>query len=351
MNAKKIGWGVIGAGGIADRKTIPGMLEAENAELVAVMSMPDADTDALAKKYGVRGYYTERELLADPRVDAVYLATPVYLHHKQAIMAAEEGKHLLIEKPLTIGEPEGQAVVDACRKAGVKACEGYMMRFHTLNLKAKEMVDAGLIGNVVMGRAQLSCWYPDMPGAWRQDPKLGGGGTLMDLASHCYDLLEMYIGPIRSVMALVNTQTFQYAVEDSSTTLLEFESGAHGIADCFFNVPDGSALSRLELYGNKGSILLEGTIGQAPGGRMIAYLSDDAKEYDPMQNAASLDVERREITVDPKDMYTAEIEHLSDCILNDREPEINRLEHGLGILNTVMAAYESGRTGRKISVK
>ncbi|MCK5328427.1 MAG: Gfo/Idh/MocA family oxidoreductase, partial [Candidatus Latescibacteria bacterium] len=231
MNADKIGWGVIGAGGIADRKTIPGMLEAENAELVAVMSMPDADTDALAKKYGVRGYYTERELLADPRVDAVYLATPVYLHHKQAIMAAEAGKHLLIEKPLTIGAPEGQAVVDACRKAGVKACEGYMMRFHTLNLKAKEMVDAGLIGNVVMGRAQLSCWYPDMPGAWRQDPKLGGGGTLMDLASHCYDLLEMYIGPIRSVMALVNTQTFQYAVEDSSTTLLEFESGAHGIAD------------------------------------------------------------------------------------------------------------------------
>ncbi len=348
MNADKIGWGVIGAGGIADRKTIPGMLEAENAELVAVMSMPDADTDALAKKYGVRGYYTERELLADPRVDAVYLATPVYLHHTQAIMAAEAGKHLLIEKPFAIGMKEGQAIVDACRKARVKACEGYMMRFHTLNLKAKEMVDEGLIGNVVMGRAQLSCWYPDMPGAWRQDPKLGGGGTLMDLASHCYDLLEMYIGPIQSVMALVNTQTFQYAVEDSSTTLLQFGSGAHGIADCFFNVPDGSALSRLELYGNKGSILLEGTIGQAPGGRMIAYLSDDAKEYDPMQNAASLDVDRREITVEPKDMYTSEIEHLSDCILNDREPEINRLEHGLEILSTVMAAYESGRTGKKV---
>ncbi|MCD6335157.1 MAG: Gfo/Idh/MocA family oxidoreductase [Candidatus Latescibacteria bacterium] len=348
MNAKKVGWGVVGAGGIADRKTIPGLLEAKNAKLVAVMSMPNESTDELAKKYGVRGYYTEQALLADPAVDAVYIATPVYLHHKQAIMAAEAGKHLLIEKPLAIGVPEGQAVVDACRKAGVKACEGYMMRFHTLNLKAKEMVDDGLIGNVVMGRAQLSCWYPDMPGAWRQDPKLGGGGTLMDLASHCYDLLEMYIGPIQSVMALVNTQTFQYSVEDSSTTLLEFKSGAHGIADCFFNVPDGSALSRLELYGNKGSILLEGTIGQAPGGRMIAYLSDDAREYDPMQNAASLGVERREITVEPKDMYTAEIEHLSDCILNDREPEVNRLEHGLGILSTVMAAYESGRTGKKV---
>jgi len=137
-------------------------------------------------------------------------------------------------------------------------------------------------------------------------------------------------------------------VEDSSTTLLKFESGAHGIADCFFNVPDGSALSRLELYGNKGSILLEGTIGQAPGGRMIAYLSDDAKEYDPMQNAVSLDVERREIIAEPKNTYTAEIEYLSDCILNDRDPEINRMDHGLGILKIVMAAYESGRTGKKI---
>ena len=348
MSADKIGWGVIGAGGIADRKTIPGLLEAKNAELVAVMSKPDASTDALAKKYGVKGYYTEQDLLADPEVDAVYVATPVVLHHTQAIMAAEAGKHLLIEKPLAIGMEEGRAVVEACRKAGVKACEGYMMRFHTLNLKAKELVDEGLIGNVVMGRAQLSCWYPEIPGAWRQDPKLGGGGTLMDLACHCYDLLEMYIGPIRSVMALVNTQTFRYPVEDSSTTLLEFESGAHGVADCFFNVPDGSALGRLELYGNKGSILLEGTIGQAPGGRMIAYLSDEAKAYDPMQNPESLDVERREITVESKSTYTAEIEYLSDCILNDTEPEINGVDHGLEILRVVMAAYESGRTGRKV---
>ncbi|MFH1008610.1 MAG: Gfo/Idh/MocA family oxidoreductase [Candidatus Latescibacterota bacterium] len=350
MRKGKIGWGVIGAGGIADRKTIPGMLEAPNAELVALMSMPDSDTDALAEKYGVKGYHAEQELLADRDVDAVYLATPVYLHHTQAIMAAEAGKHLLIEKPLAIGVSEAQAIIDACRKAGVKACEGYMMRFHTLNLKAKEMVAAGLIGNVVMGRAQLSCWYPDMPGAWRQDPKLGGGGTLMDLASHCYDLLDMIIGPIQSVSALVNTQTFQYAVEDSSTTLLQFASGAHGIADCFFNVPDGSALSRLELYGNKGSILLEGTIGQAPGGRMIAYLSDEAKDYDPMQNSASLDVEKREITVAPKNMYTSEIAYLSDCILSDTKPQINGLEHGLGILKTVMAAYESGRTGSNVNV-
>ena len=121
MNADTIGWGVIGAGGIADRKTIPGLLEAKNAELVAVMSMPDASTDELAKKYEVKGYYTEQDLLADPEVDAVYIATPVYLHHTQAIMAAEAGKHILIEKPLAIGMEEGQAVVEACRKAGVKA--------------------------------------------------------------------------------------------------------------------------------------------------------------------------------------------------------------------------------------
>jgi len=347
-----VNWGVIGCGGIADRRTIPGMMEAENVKLVAVMDIDAAAVDRVASKYGVdKKYYTPEDLLADPEVQAVYIATPVYLHRDQAVAAAQAGKHILVEKPLALNLEQGQDIVAAARDHKVKITEGYMMKFQRLHQKAKTMVEEGAIGRVVFARAQLSCWYPDIPGAWRQAPELGGGGALMDMATHCYDLLCWLIGgEVKDVSALADTLTFKYPVDDSSTTLLKFDNGAHGVVDCFFNVPDAAGQDRLELYGNKGSIQAEGTIGQVAGGKMVAYLSDEAREYDPQQSKTSLDVNVREITAEPKNMYASEVEYLSDCIEHDREPEINSASEGLKVLKVALAAYESARTGRRVAL-
>lgn len=345
-------WGVIGAGGIADRRTIPGMMGAKNMTLIAVMDISKEATDRVAAQYGVaKKYYTVEDLLNDGDVDAVYIATPAYLHHDQAMAAANAGKHILLEKPLALTSKDGEEIVATCRRRGVKLTEGYMMKFHALHQRAKEIVEKELLGNLVMGRAQLSCWYPDIPGAWRQDPALGGGGALIDMATHCYDLLRLYMGKITEVFAFTNTQTFRYPVEDSSTTLLRFESGAHGVVDCFFNVPDAAGQDRLELYGNKGSVLAEGTIGQTGGGHMVAYLSSDAKAYDPQQSKTSLDVKVQEIAAKEVNPYTAEVEYLSDCILKDVEPTMNTGEEGLEIVRIVEAAYESGQTGKVVALQ
>lgn len=343
-------WGVIGCGGIADRRTIPGMMEAKNVELVAVMDVDAAAVERVAGKYGVRKkYFAVHDLLADDEIQAVYIATPVHLHHDQAVAAAEAGKHVLVEKPLALTVPLGQDVVAAGRANNVKITEGYMMKFQRLHEKAREMVQQGAIGKVVLARAQLSCWYPEIPGAWRQVPQLGGGGALMDMATHCYDLLAWILGsPIKEVFAFADTQTFKYPVDDSSTTLLKFGQGAHGVVDCFFNVPDAAGQDRLELYGNKGSILAEGTIGQVAGGKMVAFLSDEAKEYDPQQSKSSLDVTVREITAEPKNMYTSEVEYLSECIEQDLEPQLNSAQEGLKVLRAAVAAYESARTGERV---
>ena len=100
---KKLRWGVIGAGGIADRRTIPGMMLAKNAELIAVMDINAEQVEKIRQKYGAkRGYTKEEDLLADPEVDAVYIATPIVLHAKQAKLAADYGKDILIEKPLAM---------------------------------------------------------------------------------------------------------------------------------------------------------------------------------------------------------------------------------------------------------
>ena len=126
----KIRWGVIGAGGIADRRTIPGMMLCGNAELVAVMEINQELAEKCRAKWGCKKAYTsEADLLADPEIDAVYIASPVALHAAQAMAAADAGKHIHIEKPLALTSAEGQKVVDYCSEKGVKIAAGFMMRF------------------------------------------------------------------------------------------------------------------------------------------------------------------------------------------------------------------------------
>ena len=344
-------WGIIGCGGIAKRRMIPAASEMNMSEFVAVMDADCAVTDEVAKVSGAKAYYSESDLLADPDVQAVYIATPVFLHHQQALKAAAAGKHILVEKPLALDVEQAEEMVAACRKAGVYLVEGYMMKYHALNVQARDMVARGDVGSVVSARAQISCWYPDIPGAWRQDPNLGGGGALMDMATHCYDLLEFIIGsPIKEVFAFTNTLTFNYSVDDSSTTLVRFENGAHGTVEAFFNVPDSAGQDRLEIYGNRGSIQGECTIGQMPTGKMVAYLSDDTKGYDAQQSKDNLLLTVQEIAYEPVNMYASEVDYLSQCVESGTAPEINTGEQGLHILKVAKAAYESSKTGCKVAV-
>ena len=349
---RMVNWGVIGAGGIADRRTIPeGILPARNAKLVAVMDVDAQRAEAVAAKYGVNKYYTkEEDLLADDEVQAVYIATPVYLHCHQTVIAAEHKKHVLCEKHMAMSIQEAEDMIKTCKSNGVKLGIGFMMRFHAYHRKLKAMIQAGLLGKIVMGRAQLTCWYPDIPGAWRQVPELGGGGSLADMGSHCIDLLEMFIGKVAELTAFTNTLVHKYPAEDTATVLLRFETGAHGIVDNYFNVPDAASKNVLEIYGTKGSVLAKGTIGQMPSGEMMAYLQPEERSYEALQAREAPEVTEQEIAVTPINMYQAEIENFSECIEKDTEPLVTG-EEGLWNLRIILAAYESARSGQRICIK
>ncbi|HEY5910886.1 MAG TPA: Gfo/Idh/MocA family oxidoreductase [Verrucomicrobiae bacterium] len=336
-SASKISFGVIGAGGIARRKTIPGMLRAKNCRLVAVMD--PVQVNEIAAHFGIKRAYTrDTDLLADPEVEAVYIASPVGCHARQIRLAAAAGKHVLCEKPLTLNLREGQAAVAACRKHGVFLQEGYMMKFHGAHQRIKELNDTGRLGRLVYLRAQLSCWYPPMKGAWRQNPKLGGGGALIDMATHLYDLLGYFAGPIKRLTALTNRLVHPYRSEDASTTLLEFKSGAHATVDCFFCIPDEASRTRLEIYGSQGAILTEGTIGQGSGGTMEAIFGLGDAAYDAKQNK---DLKRRfeKIPFPKINPYTAECEYFADCIQHGDPPALNSPENALSILKWTEQAY------------
>ena len=349
--SNRLNWGVIGAGGIADRRTIPeGIVPAANSELVAVMDIDEARAKEVASKYGVRKWYTsDADLVKDPEVQAVYIATPVNVHAQQAISAAEHGKHVLCEKPLALTMDDCRRVVDACKAAGVKLSVGLMMRFHACHRAIKHVIESGRIGRPVMARAQLTCWYPKIPGAWRQVPELGGGGALMDLGVHTVDLLRFFLGDVEAVTGFADTVVQDYPVDDSSVVLLKFRSGAQGVVESFFDIPDAAAQNALEVYGTKGCILAKGTIGQGSEGSFTVYSSEEDKGYEAQQTREAGGMAVREITPDPVNIYRAEIEAFAEAVLHDATPPVSA-EDGIRSLEVVLAAYQSAREGRTIGV-
>jgi predicted dehydrogenase len=347
MANDKVNFGVIGAGGIAYRKTIPGMLKAKNCRLVAVMDT--VNVDRIAGELGVRGYATEAELLADPEVQAIYIASPANCHAKQIRMAARAGKHVLCEKPLTMNLKQTEAAVEECRRRQVFLQEGYMMKFHGAHAKIKQLIEEGKLGQIVYMRAQLSCWYPKIEGAWRQNPKLGGGGSLVDMATHLYDLLSHFAGPVRRVAALTGNLVQDYKSEDASTTLLEFKSGAQATVDCFYCIPDEASRTRLEIYGSQGAVLAEGTIGQSQAGKLEGIFGLGVAGYDAAQNK---DVARKFEKVPFKAInpYTAECEYFAGCILQGTGPSINDSRNALAIAALTEKAYASHKAKEMLTV-
>jgi predicted dehydrogenase len=340
-------WAVWGSGGIARRRTIPeGITKAGNADLVAVYDVNEAANQEVAKQFGARACKSEEELLQSD-CNVVYVATPVDGHCGQVIRSAKAGKHIFCEKPLGLTVAEAETMVAACRASKVSLGVGLMMRFHTQHQAALRLIQDGRLGTRVFARAQLSCWYPPIEGAWRQNPARGGGGSLMDMGSHCIDLLEMFFGHTRTVCCATGNLVHGYRSEDTAVVLLEFECGAKGVVDSLFNVPDESCKNRLELYGSRGSILVEGTIGQGEAGEMVAYLEESGKGYDARQTRAGMKGER--IAPPPVNMYRAEVEAFSQAVLDDTIIPVSG-EHGLWNQKVLAAAYESAATGRVISL-
>lgn len=339
---RKVQWGVLGSGGIARRRTIPeGLMPATNARLVAVFDVDAAANAAVAREFGVAAVDSVEELLGAD-LEAVYIATPPAGHRDQTLACARAGKHVLCEKPLGLTVPDAEAMVAACAEAGVRLGTAFMMRFHAQHQAALQLLREGRLGQPVFARAQLSCWYPPLPQAWRQDPALGGGGSLMDMGGHCLDLLEMFFGPVRAVSCCTRCAVHGYAAEDSAVASLQFVNGALGVVDTFFCVPDQASQNRLELYGSRGSVLAQGTIGQGAEGEMTAFLEADATDYDARQSRPTAGgVPIRPTPVNP---YRAEIEELSQAILEGREP-VHSGALGLQSQRLLAACYESARRG------
>jgi predicted dehydrogenase len=252
---KTIRWGIIGCGDVTEVKSGPGFAKAERSALVAVMRRNGALARDYAARHGVPRWYDEgAALIADPEVDAIYIATPPNAHREYTIAAAAAGKPVYVEKPMALDAGECETMVGACRAAGVPLFVAYYRRALPRFLKVKELIDSGAIGDVRAVTITLYRQFEPPAGAlpWRINPAIAGGGLFVDLAAHTLDLLDFILGPIARVTGSAGNQAGLYDAEDVVQAAFEFASGVRGTGIWSFNA--FGDVDRTEIVGSRGRV-------------------------------------------------------------------------------------------------
>jgi predicted dehydrogenase len=258
---KQINWGFIGCGEVTEKKSGPAFIEVEGSQVVAVMSRSENKARSYAERHHVRKWYTDAsELIEDPDVNAVYIATPPSSHATFAIMAMRAGKPCYIEKPLAASYNDCIRINRISEQTGVPCFVAYYRRYLPYFQKVKEIIESGTIGNVVNVQVRFSVPPRDldfqsgkeMP--WRLQPDIAGGGYFYDLAPHQIDLLQNLFGVITRAHGYPANRAHLYQAEDTLSACFFFESGIPGSGSWCFVGHESAKEDCIEVIGEKGSL-------------------------------------------------------------------------------------------------
>jgi predicted dehydrogenase len=330
---QKLRWGILGAARVNERM-LPAIIEADNSELVAIASRRMGAAAEVLKKYaptatGVKTYDTMEALLDDKNVQAIYIPLSNHEHAQWALKAIASGRHVLIEKPMALTVEDIDAIEAASLKHKVKVMEGFMYRFHPQHNRVSEIVKSGLIGEVRFVKAAYSFMMRPARMYRLANDTAMGGGAMWDLGPyaihslrHCFDT-----DPI-SVAAIA-----KYAdtgADISLSGVVDFGNGSRGHFDVSFEC---SRQSEYTIVGTKGSVKCH-TVWQLPGTNdvpIISWWSDDGRTAVETYPAAN--------------HFNLEIEHFSDCVLNDKDVALN-FEDARTNCKTIVASLESALSGK-----
>jgi predicted dehydrogenase len=222
-------WLLAGIGDIARKRVIPAILREQRSALRAVVTSDPAKAEGL----GAAVYADFDEALRHPGINAVYIATPVHLHHPQTLAALRAGKHVLCEKPTALDYAQAAEMARAAEESGLTCGIAYYRRTYPKVRQAQRLIAAGAIGKPVLAELHCHYWFngEDGQGAWRIQKRFAGGGPLWDIASHRIDLCHFLFGdPVRTA-GLRSNAVHRNDVEDNATVLLEHASGVRSIID------------------------------------------------------------------------------------------------------------------------
>ncbi len=223
-------WLLVGAGDIARKRVAAALAGAVNSELVAVCDMVQENARALASEYDLSEVYADLdEALAKTSADAVYVATPVWLHVPHAVQALEADKHVLVEKPLGVTGEECASAIEAAERSDRLAGCSYFRRLFPAYLQAREMIRNGEFGQVLLVRIVYFSWFSpadDDPKRWRVFRERSGGGPISDMGTHMFDVMIGLLGMPVSVYARCENLVQKWDVEDCASIVMKLDNGA-----------------------------------------------------------------------------------------------------------------------------
>jgi len=251
-------FGIVGSGVIADFHA-KAIQHISNAKLIGVCGKSGKSARILSDKYGCLVFENYQELLSNPEIDIVTIATPSGLHMEPTIEAAKKGKHVLCEKPIEITLDRIDAMIEAHQKSGTYLGGIFNYRYTDVLAPLKNAIDTGRFGVITHASVYVPWWRSDdyYEGNWRGTWELDGGGALMNQSIHMIDMLQYLMGPITSIKSFSATLAHpQIEAEDSSVSALQFENNALGVIYGTTGAWPGQA-RRLEIMGTKGTVVQE----------------------------------------------------------------------------------------------
>ncbi|MCX5823767.1 MAG: Gfo/Idh/MocA family oxidoreductase [Deltaproteobacteria bacterium] len=330
-----VGWGIIGTGRV-HKLMAAALKESEDTGLLAVMGRTQAAADDFAKVHGIeRAYGSLDDLLHNPEVDVVYVGSPNNLHCMHAVKAAEAGKHVLCEKPMSLSLKECRSIIETCGKHGVKLGMGLQYRHHPAHLKAREIVASGELGQLNFVKIQTES-PPEVLPKWYYEAGVAGGGVLYMYGTHRLDLLRFVLGrEVEEVSAFIGEHTEKRPFEEIAVGMLRFGDDLYGTAHFCLNIPHGT--NGLEVHGSKGSLFCINTTGQWWGGGggelIVKNEKGDHQQQFPRPN-----------------LYRKEIEDFNRCIKPGGAPAATGMD-GLRTAAICIGMFESGRQEKTIKIE
>lgn len=258
---KILKWGFIGCGEVTETKSGPAFSEVEGSSVVAVMSRSVDKARDYAERHRIAKWYTDaQELIDDPDVNAIYIATPPSSHATFAIMAMKAGKPVYVEKPLAANYEDCARVNRVSEETGVPCFVAYYRRYLPYFQKVKELIESNVIGEVINVQIRFAVPPRDLDYGqgdhlpWRLQPDIAGGGYFYDLAPHQLDMLQYFFGVITEANGICANRGGLYKAEDSVSACFRFESGLPGSGSWCFVAHESAKEDRIEVIGNRGQV-------------------------------------------------------------------------------------------------
>lgn len=258
---KEIGWGFIGCGEVTEKKSGPAFNEVPGSHVVAVMSRNAEKAESYAKRHNIKKWYTDPlELINDPEINAIYIATPPSSHATFAIMAMKAGKPVYIEKPLAASYEDCARINRISELTGVPCFVAYYRRYLPYFQKVKQIIQSGAIGTPANVQIRFSVPPRDLDyksnGSlpWHLQPDIAGGGYFYDLAPHQLDLIQDIFGVITRAHGYCSNMAKLYKAEDTISACFYFENGLPGSGSWCFVGHQSAKEDRIEVIGEKGML-------------------------------------------------------------------------------------------------